>query len=308
LLSAQAGSKPSSIILVPGEIMNRTLVASAIALAFTMAGSAWADQTITKTGDGSDTFTDTTTTTITPINTGAAANNNSTATQNTAGTAAALAAGSAAANNGGTASATLTNAFNTNNVINSSTLSGTVAGVTVVGIGNSAVNLGTTVGGPGAAGTGVGGVAAATNGQTSGAATSGNTAVEGGAIAANGAGGAGTAAPAAGGDANTATATGGASSGTATATGGTAYTGDAYAKSGRNEATATASAGDGNGTGGAGGAGGKIHVDAGSFNMSNTMTSTGQSAAGIMVASQNSGAAALVQNSVNVQSNLSVGH
>jgi hypothetical protein len=37
------------------------------------------------------------------------------------------------------------------------------------------------------------------------------------------------------------------------------------------------------------------------------MTSVGQSAAGIMVASQNSGIAALVQQSVNVQANLAVG-
>ena len=41
--------------------------------------------------------------------------------------------------------------------------------------------------------------------------------------------------------------------------------------------------------------------------MSNTMTSVGQSAAGIMVASQNSGIASLVQQSVNVQANLNVG-
>jgi hypothetical protein len=41
--------------------------------------------------------------------------------------------------------------------------------------------------------------------------------------------------------------------------------------------------------------------------MANTMTSVGQSAAGIMVASQNSGIAALVQQSVNVQANLAVG-
>jgi hypothetical protein len=41
--------------------------------------------------------------------------------------------------------------------------------------------------------------------------------------------------------------------------------------------------------------------------MSNAMSSVGQSAAGIMVAAQNSGAAALLQQSVNVQSNLNVG-
>jgi hypothetical protein len=49
-------------------------------------------------------------------------------------------------------------------------------------------------------------------------------------------------------------------------------------------------------------------VDAGTFNMSNTMSSVGQSAAGIMVAAQNSGISALIQQSVNVQSNLTLGH
>ncbi|MGD7272680.1 hypothetical protein ACQCRJ_21125, partial [Ralstonia pseudosolanacearum] len=59
--------------------------------------------------------------------------------------------------------------------------------------------------------------------------------------------------------------------------------------------------------GGAGGAGGAVAVDAGTFNMSNAMTSVGQSAAGVMVANQNSGFASLVQQSINVQANLNVG-
>ena len=66
----------------------------------------------------------------------------------------------------------------------------------------------------------------------------------------------------------------------------------------------------GNGTGAAGGnggAGGTLHVDAGMFNMSNTMSSVGQSAAGIMAAVQNSGISSLVQQAVNVQANLAVG-
>jgi hypothetical protein len=63
----------------------------------------------------------------------------------------------------------------------------------------------------------------------------------------------------------------------------------------------------GAGTGGAGGAGGTLNLNAGSFNMSNVMTSVGQSAAGIMIAAQNNGMAAMVQQSVNVQSNLSLG-
>ncbi|MCH2093415.1 MAG: hypothetical protein MK141_17825, partial [Pseudoxanthomonas sp.] len=71
--------------------------------------------------------------------------------------------------------------------------------------------------------------------------------------------------------------------------------------------------GDGNGgvgngaTGGAGGAGGSVAVDAGAFDMSNNMTSVGQSAAGIMVAAQNSGMASLIQQGITVQANLTVG-
>ncbi len=53
---------------------------------------------------------------------------------------------------------------------------------------------------------------------------------------------------------------------------------------------------------------GGVIVDAGTFNMSNAMTSVGQSAAGVMIANQNSGFASLIQQSVNVQANLSVGH
>ena len=45
----------------------------------------------------------------------------------------------------------------------------------------------------------------------------------------------------------------------------------------------------------------------GVFNLSNTMSGTAQSAAGVLVISQNSGIAALVQQSVNVQANLNVG-
>jgi hypothetical protein len=67
-------------------------------------------------------------------------------------------------------------------------------------------------------------------------------------------------------------------------------------------------AGVGNGaSGGMGGAGGTLHVDAGMFNMSNTMASVGQSAAGIMAAVQNSGMSSMVQQAVNVQANLNVG-
>jgi hypothetical protein len=68
------------------------------------------------------------------------------------------------------------------------------------------------------------------------------------------------------------------------------------------------SGGIGNGAaGGAGGAAGTNTVDAGTFNMSNTMTGAAQSAAGIVVMNQNSGMASLVQQAVTVQANLTVG-
>ena len=56
-----------------------------------------------------------------------------------------------------------------------------------------------------------------------------------------------------------------------------------------------------------GGNGGSQSVNAGTFNMSNSMTSVGLSAAGILMASQNSGMASLIQQSVNVQATLNVG-
>jgi hypothetical protein len=60
------------------------------------------------------------------------------------------------------------------------------------------------------------------------------------------------------------------------------------------------------GAGAAGGAGGTIDTNGGTFNMSNTMTSTGAAAAGVMVVAQNSGAASLIQQGVTVQANLTV--
>ena len=50
-----------------------------------------------------------------------------------------------------------------------------------------------------------------------------------------------------------------------------------------------------------------LALNAGTFNMSNNMTSVGQSAAGIMAAVQNSGMNSLVQQADNVQANLAVG-
>jgi hypothetical protein len=60
----------------------------------------------------------------------------------------------------------------------------------------------------------------------------------------------------------------------------------------------------GNGTGGNGGT---ANVSAGEFNMSNSMSGIAQSAAGISIISQNNGFSSLIQQSVNVQSNMNVG-
>ncbi|MFZ5510399.1 MAG: hypothetical protein ACOZCP_10105, partial [Pseudomonadota bacterium] len=61
------------------------------------------------------------------------------------------------------------------------------------------------------------------------------------------------------------------------------------------------------GAGGNGGNGGNIVVDAGTFNMSNSMSGSLSNSAGIILSSQNSGFASLVQQSANVQANLNVG-
>jgi hypothetical protein len=53
--------------------------------------------------------------------------------------------------------------------------------------------------------------------------------------------------------------------------------------------------------------GGTNNISAGSFDMSNAMSNVGTSAAGIMVVSQNNGFSSLIQQSINVQSNLAVG-
>ncbi|KLU36479.1 hypothetical protein AB595_11820 [Massilia sp. WF1] len=57
----------------------------------------------------------------------------------------------------------------------------------------------------------------------------------------------------------------------------------------------------------AGGAGGTNSVTTGNFDMSNNMSGTAQGAAGVMIISQNTGISSLVQQSVNVQSNMNVG-
>jgi hypothetical protein len=61
------------------------------------------------------------------------------------------------------------------------------------------------------------------------------------------------------------------------------------------------------GAGGQGGDGGHVMADAGHFDMSNAMSGSANAAAGIMVTAQNTGAAALIQQGITVQANLTVG-
>ena len=58
------------------------------------------------------------------------------------------------------------------------------------------------------------------------------------------------------------------------------------------------------GTGGSGGGGGAVTVTAGTFDMSNSISSAFTNGAGILISAQNSGIGALVQQSANVQANL----
>ncbi|MFX1814550.1 hypothetical protein PXJ20_28565, partial [Paraburkholderia sp. A1RI_3L] len=103
-------------------------------------------------------------------------------------------------------------------------------------------------------------------------------------------------------------ATNGGASTTASNGSATAGNGAVGAMGGAGGAGGTGNGGVGNGAaGGTGGNGGTIAVSAGTFDMSNAMSSVGQSAAGIMIANQNSGAASLVQQAVTVQANLTVG-
>ncbi|MDI3489849.1 MAG: hypothetical protein PWP11_1126, partial [Thauera sp.] len=68
---------------------------------------------------------------------------------------------------------------------------------------------------------------------------------------------------------------------------------------------ATGGSGQG-GTGGAGGQGGTVSVDAGMFNMGNSISGSFTNGAGIIINAQNSGIGALVQQSANVQANLNL--
>lgn len=107
-----------------------------------------------------------------------------------------------------------------------------------------------------------------------------------------------------GGAAGAASNTAGTGGNTGNATAGPASSGDALSVAlGGNAVGGNANSGDG----GNGGNGGRIALNAGTFDMSNMMSSVSNSAAGIMTAVQNSGINALVQTAVNVQANLGLG-
>lgn len=223
-------------------------------------------------------------------------NDNSRNQNNSDGDAKSYATGGAAANNGATASSALTNAFNTqdsfnsNKVIAMSKLEGSVSHNHIANIGNTASNQGTADGGTGKGGTGGtanGGLARSSAGD-SGRATGGSAGSNelDDQITADDFRGRRNSS----GD-NTARQTAG-SGGAATTDRG----GDAMATAGNASATG--------GAGGAGGSAGSIRLTTGGFDMSNTMTRVGQSAAGIMMASQNTGLSALVQQNVTVQANM----
>lgn len=81
----------------------------------------------------------------------------------------------------------------------------------------------------------------------------------------------------------------------------------AHASAHAHSGNAGSGAGGDGGNGGGGTAGASNVADAGSFNMSNNMSSAAQSAAGIAVIAQNSGAASLVQQNVTLQANVTAG-
>jgi len=285
---------------------------------------------------------------------------------NSEGDAKAYDPGSAAANNGGWATSTMTNAFNTSKAVAMSKLHGSVSHNLILGVGNSASTHGSADGGKaygGDGGKGYGGNAKSVGAKGGGAyggdggsggsggkafigeAETGDTsngkndAGRGGSggdasgagqgskppvwrsngMSHGGSGESGTAGGmthntggdgAAGGNADSGNANGGNASNRARGGAGGSGGGGGglnLAGNGGNGGAANAGAGTGGaGSGGAGGNGGTVSADAGVFNMSNTMFSVGQSAAGIMVATQNSGLSSLVQQSINVQANMTL--
>jgi hypothetical protein len=223
-----------------------------------------------------------------------------------------------AANNGGWATSTLTNAFNTSKAIATSRLHGSVSHNMIMGLGNKASTFGSADGGKaygGKGGLGIGG-SAMSLGAKGGAAEGGEGGNGGDAgVTGVGMGGSGhrdSLARHSGGDSGSGGSQSDGTAGTAGVSGNTGGAGGAGGGTnnggeGGAGGAATAAAGvGGNAAGGTGGAGGQVYADAGTFNMSNAMWNVGQSAAGIMIATQNSGLSSLVQQSINVQANMSL--
>ena len=143
--------------------MNKTLLVTAISLAFSLSaqaqdsidarGSATATQTTTRTTDNSDNSTNdnsnSSTNTATTTNSSTNDSNNTTNRDNdsstnrnsSSGSATASAIGSTAANNGGSATSNFSNSFNTSTVNSTSNLSGSVTGNNISNIGNVATLL-----------------------------------------------------------------------------------------------------------------------------------------------------------------------
>lgn len=359
--------------------MKKTLLATAVALAFGLTGHVMAQQSSMHSGSSNGHSGGEGTVVPAGADDGGVVasqgarveqdsrndSRNQSGQNNSEGDAKAYDPGSAAANNGGWATSTMTNAFNTSKAVAMSKLHGSVSHNLILGVGNSASTHGSADGGKaygGDGGKGYGGSAKSVGAKGGGAyggdggsggsggkafigeAETGDTsngkndAGRGGSggdassagqaskpmwrsngMSNGGSGGSGTAGGmthntggdgAAGGNADSGNANGGNASNRARGGAGGSGGGGGglnLAGNGGNGGAANAGAGTGGaGSGGAGGNGGTVSADAGVFNMSNTMFSVGQSAAGIMVATQNSGLSSLVQQSINVQANMTL--
>lgn len=254
--------------------MKKTLLASAVVVLVGATGSVWANDRHGGDGPrgGGGGGEPTTAVDISDVHVDLLSHNNLTenSTNKNSGDSKAIGARSVALNNGSVAS--FSNAFNKTQISAVSKLEGSVSGIGLGNIGNWVQNGSSAEGGGaagGAGGKGNGGTASSSAGNSSGGGGGGYGVASKGKDHDNEDGG-----------------------------------------SASNSVGDTASTASG-GAGGAGGAavagnGGTNNVSAGTFNMSSNMANVGQSAAGIMVVSQNSGFASLAQQSVNVQSNLSV--
>jgi hypothetical protein len=282
-----------------GFIMKKTVLASTIAIAFGMGGAALAQPHHHHQRSGVELNQHADDAAVANDDSMAAndsMNDNSRNQNNSDGDAKAYDTGAVAANNGATASAVLRNAFNTNDSFNStryiakSKLEGSVTNNHIHGVGNMVSNQGSADGGTGKGGTG--GVATGGLARSNGGNSAGATGGEAGANEIDDL--------ATGDDFRGRRPISGDNRVRQTAGNGGAATtdrgGDATSTAGNASATG--------GSGGSGGSAGTIRLTAGTFDMSNTMTRVGQSAAGIMLASQNTGLSALVQQSVTVQANM----